>query len=77
MVFGNRKSTDERGHIPSTFSRLNKIESLDFSHNNLSGIIPIKLTELHTLKVFNVSYNNLSGSIPSQKAQFMTFDESN
>ncbi|MBA0665341.1 hypothetical protein Goklo_005202, partial [Gossypium klotzschianum] len=62
--------------IDLSCNRLNKIESLDLSHNNLSGIIPTELMELYTLEVFNVSYNNLSGSIPFQKAQFATFDES-
>ncbi|KAK8490336.1 hypothetical protein V6N11_055657 [Hibiscus sabdariffa] len=52
------------------------MESLDLSHNNLSGEIPNQLVELNTLEVFSVAYNNLSGSIPEPKAQFETFIES-
>ncbi|KAK9232332.1 hypothetical protein WN943_022578 [Citrus x changshan-huyou] len=52
------------------------IESLDLSHNRLSGRIPPQLTELNFLSNFNVSYNNLSGPTPD-KGQFGTFDENN
>ena len=50
-------------------------ESLDLSHNILSGHTPPQLTELNLLSNFNVSYNNLSGPTPD-KEQFATFDKS-
>ncbi|KAL5769766.1 hypothetical protein ACOSP7_013920 [Xanthoceras sorbifolium] len=58
------------------FSHLKNIESLDLSHNKLSGRIPPQLTELYSLSIFNVTFNNLSGLVPNQ-GQFGTFDESN
>ncbi|KAB1208935.1 Receptor-like protein 2 [Morella rubra] len=58
------------------FSRLEQIESLDLSYNNLKGIIPPQLIELQSLAIFNVVYNNLSGTTPKRKDQFGTFDES-
>ncbi|KAK8365091.1 hypothetical protein V6Z11_A02G029300 [Gossypium hirsutum] len=62
--------------IPSSFSKLHQIESLDLSYNNLSGEIPNQLVELNSLEAFSVAYNNLSGSILEPKAQFETFIES-
>ncbi|KAE8703015.1 Detected protein of unknown function [Hibiscus syriacus] len=61
--------------IPSSFSKLKQIESLDLSYNNLSGEIPNQLVELNYLEVFSVAHNNLSGNIP-EKAQFESFVES-
>ncbi|KAJ4718493.1 Receptor-like protein kinase [Melia azedarach] len=52
------------------------IESLDLSHNKLSGQIPSQLTELDFLSNFNLSYNNLSGPTPNA-GQFANFDETN
>ena len=64
------------GSIPSTFSNLKQIESLDLSYNNLSGKIPHQLAELYTLEVFSVAYNDLSGRTLGLVAQFATFDAS-
>ncbi|KAE8715124.1 hypothetical protein F3Y22_tig00110186pilonHSYRG00020 [Hibiscus syriacus] len=47
-----------------------QIESLDLSHNNLSGTIPPQLS------YFSVAYNNMSGSTPVMIAQFLAFKES-
>nr|XP_020181382.2 receptor-like protein 14 [Aegilops tauschii subsp. strangulata] len=44
---------------------MGEIESLDLSHNELSGPIPWQLTQLSSLGVFSVAYNNLSGCIPN------------
>ncbi|PKH63831.1 hypothetical protein CRG98_050256 [Punica granatum] len=63
------------GPIPSTFSGLKQIESLDLSYNRLSGKIPPQLTELCFLSIFTVAHNNLSGQTPERKNQFATFDE--
>jgi hypothetical protein len=48
------------------------LESLDLSHNNLSGKIPYELVGLTSLSTFSVAYNNLSGRIPFER-QFSTF----
>nr|POF24472.1 brassinosteroid lrr receptor kinase brl3 [Quercus suber] len=64
------------GSIPKSFSNLIEVESLDLSHNRLSGEIPPQLIELTFLAVFSVACNNLSGRTPDMKAQFGTFDAS-
>ncbi|CAI0387229.1 unnamed protein product, partial [Linum tenue] len=51
------------GSIPSTFSNLKQIESLDLSYNKLNAD-------------FSVAHNNLSGKTLGNVAQFGTFDES-
>jgi hypothetical protein len=51
---------------------MSEIESLDLSHNELTGSIPLQLTKLWTLEVFSVAYNNLSGCIPNS-GQFGSF----
>ncbi|KAL3504928.1 hypothetical protein ACH5RR_034769 [Cinchona calisaya] len=63
------------GHIPKSFSTMEKIESLDLSHNNLVGSIPPEIFQLHFISTFNVSFNNLSGSIPFG-CNIQPFDES-
>ncbi|KAL3504906.1 hypothetical protein ACH5RR_034747 [Cinchona calisaya] len=63
------------GHIPKSFSTMEKIESLDLSHNNLVGSIPPEIFQLHFISTFNVSFNNLSGSIPFGY-NIQPFDES-
>ena len=55
---------------------MTQIESLDLSHNNLSGKIPSTLMFLNFLEIFNVAHNNLSGELPDMKAQFGTFGKS-
>ncbi|KAK8481974.1 hypothetical protein V6N11_013894 [Hibiscus sabdariffa] len=62
----------------TAFSNLKQIESLDLSHNNLSGTIPTQLVVvgLYRLSYFSVAYNNLSGSTPVMTAQFSRFEES-
>ncbi|CAA6672128.1 unnamed protein product [Spirodela intermedia] len=48
------------------------IESLDLSHNSLSGSIPHEMIRLSSLSTFSVAFNNLSGMIP-YGGQFSTF----
>ncbi|KAK1377658.1 receptor like protein 30-like [Heracleum sosnowskyi] len=49
-----------------------RLESLDISSNQLTGIIPWQLTSLTFLSTLNLSENHLSGSIPKGR-QFDTF----
>lgn len=44
---------------------MTELESLDLSHNMLSGHIPPQMKQMTFLSFFNVSYNNLTGPIPS------------
>ncbi|KAL2331207.1 hypothetical protein Fmac_018788 [Flemingia macrophylla] len=43
---------------------MKKLESLDFSKNQLSDEIPESLSSLSFLSYLNLSYNNLTGKIP-------------
>ncbi|XP_047949648.1 receptor-like protein EIX2 [Salvia hispanica] len=51
------------------------LDSLDLSHNQLSGKIPTSLAEIHTLSVLDLSNNNLSGKIPTS-TQLQSFNVS-
>ncbi|RVX12856.1 Serine/threonine-protein kinase BRI1-like 1 [Vitis vinifera] len=48
----------------SSLGDLENLESLDLSHNQLSGSIPPTLTKLQQLTTFDVSNNQLTGQIP-------------
>ncbi|KAG8367261.1 hypothetical protein BUALT_Bualt16G0054100 [Buddleja alternifolia] len=48
-----------------SIGKLVNLETLDLSHNNLSGNIPKSLEGLRYLTYFDVSFNYLSGQIPS------------
>ncbi|KAL7181867.1 hypothetical protein ACSBR1_040723 [Camellia fascicularis] len=54
---------------------MTSIETLDLSHNDLSGAIPHSLVNLSFLSKFNVAYNQLYGTIPTG-GQFETFPNS-
>ncbi|XVF13921.1 hypothetical protein REPUB_Repub09cG0011500 [Reevesia pubescens] len=60
--------------IPSSICRLQSLETLDLSRNQLSGIIPPSMVSITSLNHLNLSYNSLSGKIPSAN-QFQTFDD--
>ncbi|XP_047949625.1 receptor-like protein EIX2 [Salvia hispanica] len=51
------------------------LDSLDLSHNRLSGNIPASLAEIHTLGVLDLSNNKLSGKIPTG-TQLQSFNAS-
>lgn len=42
-----------------------RIEHLDLSSNNLSGVLPDEIGNLQELTAFSVEWNNLSGTIPT------------
>lgn len=54
---------------------MKRLESLDLSKNELSGMFPAELQYLTYLSYFDVSYNHLRGVIP-QGGQMITFDSS-
>ncbi|XP_004298619.1 PREDICTED: phytosulfokine receptor 1-like [Fragaria vesca subsp. vesca] len=54
---------------------MTSIETLDLSHNKLSGTIPPSLVQLSFLSKFSVADNQLEGAIPTG-GQFMTFPNS-
>lgn len=51
------------GEIPSQFAGLDKLGSLDLSHNELSGSLD-PLAALQNLVTLNISYNAFSGELP-------------
>ncbi|KAB2634075.1 receptor-like protein 2 [Pyrus ussuriensis x Pyrus communis] len=54
------------GQIPSfNCSYSPFLRSLDFSHNDFSGIIPLGLGNCSKLELFRAGFNNLSGTLPS------------
>lgn len=62
------------GPIPSSLSHC-PLETLDLSHNNLSGPAPKELFSISTLSSFvNISHNSLSGSLPSQVGSLENLD---
>ncbi|KAJ9555898.1 hypothetical protein OSB04_010512 [Centaurea solstitialis] len=55
---------------------MKSIETLDFSHNDISGLIPQSLTKVNELTILDVSYNKLTGRIPVG-GQMRTMNELN
>ncbi|URE15796.1 LRR receptor-like serine threonine-protein kinase [Musa troglodytarum] len=53
-----------QGSIPSSFSQLKGLQSLDLSRNNLSGLIPEFLGNFRFLSYLNLSFNNFEGELP-------------
>ncbi|KZV49906.1 putative LRR receptor-like serine/threonine-protein kinase [Dorcoceras hygrometricum] len=62
LEYLNLSETNLIGSIPSSFSQLIHLRTLDLSKNHLSGHIPPLATD--NLEVLDVSYNNLTGGIP-------------
>ncbi|XP_028784805.1 receptor kinase-like protein Xa21 [Neltuma alba] len=53
--------------IPSSFSSLKSLISLDLSNNNLSGTIPQQLKDHPMLDTLNLSHNHFYGEIPKRR----------
>ncbi|KAL3604533.1 hypothetical protein D5086_005392, partial [Populus alba] len=51
--------------IPQNFGKLSRLETLNVSHNHLSGRIPESLSSMVSLTSFDFSYNELTGPIPT------------
>ncbi|XP_004309738.1 PREDICTED: probable LRR receptor-like serine/threonine-protein kinase At4g08850 [Fragaria vesca subsp. vesca] len=61
-------SHNKFGQIPSNISKMQSLEILNISHNNLSGFIPTSMEDMHGLAYIDISYNHLEGPIPNIKA---------
>ena len=51
--------------MPSAWGTLTRLETLDLSHNNLSGAVPGELGQLTALQTFSMSSNQLTGTLPA------------
>ncbi|CAD6224501.1 unnamed protein product [Miscanthus lutarioriparius] len=60
----NLSSNRLSGEIPSQFAGLDKLGSLDLSHNELSGSLE-PLAALQNLVTLNISYNAFAGELPN------------
>lgn len=62
------------GSIPSAYGKMQSLQLLDVSHNQLSGSIPTEFfgngIESETMTVFRASANNFVGRIPTTLGLF-------
>ncbi|KAK9221110.1 hypothetical protein WN944_009535 [Citrus x changshan-huyou] len=70
MMHGNNNSVEQQisREISEVLGKLNSLESLNISHNNLKGGIPSSLRNLTELESLDLSSNKLAGCIPTQLA---------
>ena len=54
------------GTIPGDLGKLDKLETLNLSSNQLKGAIPSDLGDLSNLVTLNLSVNQLQGAIPDE-----------
>ncbi|XP_037416750.1 probable LRR receptor-like serine/threonine-protein kinase At2g28960 [Triticum dicoccoides] len=62
IVAVNLSTSRLKGGLTISFMNMVSLETLDLSHNNLTGGIPEY--EMKSMKVFDLSYNQLDGPIP-------------
>ncbi|KAL3324068.1 hypothetical protein AABB24_038311 [Solanum stoloniferum] len=62
------------GFLP-TFTGFGKLESLDFSFNDLKGKVDLQLDGLNSLKSLNLSSNMFNGSVPTSLGKFNLLEE--
>ena len=62
------------GTIPSSLSKLKKLEVLELSSGSLNGTIPREFSKLRSIKVLSLDNNNLQGTIPSLSGSDMRID---
>ncbi|KAK1412883.1 hypothetical protein QVD17_34470 [Tagetes erecta] len=62
--------TNLYGQIPSSFTKLTRLNSLAITSTSLSGPIPSFLSELKNLMFLDLSYNKFTGSIPESLGWF-------
>ena len=63
------------GVVPKALGRLAGLETLDLSHNRLSGDIPSELSALVTTVVVQLHISSLSGSILAETGRFVDVTE--
>lgn len=56
------------GDLPQELGNLQRLESLNISHNMLSGFIPTTFSSMRGMTTVDVSNNKLEGPIPDIKA---------
>ncbi|GJW45030.1 cytochrome P450, partial [Tanacetum coccineum] len=54
-----------KGKLPVSFPDLTRLENLDLSNNNFTGILPTQIVSLKNLYNLNLSRDNFIGQIPS------------
>ncbi|KAM3385434.1 hypothetical protein ACQJBY_009347 [Aegilops geniculata] len=66
-----------RGVIPSDVSKLQHLQSINFSGNSIKGNIPLSLGTIPGLRVLDLSFNELNGSIPESLGQLTSLQTLN
>ena len=55
------------GEIPPQLGKLENLEILSLSHNELSGSIPSTFADMLSLTCIDISYNQMEGPLPNSK----------
>lgn len=66
-----------RGVIPSDVSKLQHLQSINFSGNSIKGNVPLSLGTIPGLRVLDLSFNELNGSIPESLGQLTSLQTLN
>jgi Leucine-rich repeat (LRR) protein len=64
------------GSIPSSLSRLTRLQSLDLNRNSMTGSIPAFIGPLRQLQFLDLSLNRLTGAFPSDFCSWTQADRS-
>ena len=64
-----------RGSIPPGLGRLQSLEWINLTHNQLTGRIPVRLDQLASLKSLRLSNNELTGKIPAELGNLKSLEE--
>ena len=61
------RNINTQGTVPASLASLSaSLQTLDLSHNALTGALPLWLGNMTSLSVLKLSYNKFAGSIPSE-----------
>ena len=60
----SRRSSDTQGQIPWDISKLNMLQRLAFTSNQMTGPIPNSICNVPFLRGLFLGYNDFSGNIP-------------
>ncbi|KAH9753640.1 Receptor-like protein 13 [Citrus sinensis] len=76
--YSNSYSLDEQFEIfvsiEGSWGSVEKIQTLNLSHNNLTGLIPSTFSNLKHIESLDLSYNKLNGKIPHQLVELKTLE---